>query len=134
MRRSISAALLAALLLAIGGCGDADTETGTTTTTTTTPVTTTTTEARPLVQTIRIEVVNGTPKGGIVRAKVDKRDEVVLVVASDVGDEIHLHGYDLSTDVAAGGTARLRFTADVVGRFEVELEHRSEQIADLTVR
>ena len=62
-----------------------------------------------------------------------KGDRVVLVVKSDVADEIHLHGYDKSTDVTAGGTARLPFTATIPGRFEVELESRGVQIADLTV-
>ena len=61
------------------------------------------------------------------------RDHVVLAVTSDVADEIHLHGYDKKTDVAAGGTARLPFVATIPGRFEVELESRGVQIADLTV-
>jgi hypothetical protein len=64
---------------------------------------------------------------------VNKGDRVLLVVKSDVADEIHLHGYDLSRDVMAGGTARLPFTATLPGRFEVELESRGVQIADLTV-
>ena len=81
-----------------------------------------------------IVVENGAPKGGIVRATVDKDDHVVLVVKSDVADEIHLHGYDRKTEVTAGGTARLPFVANVPGRFEVELESRGVQIADLTVR
>jgi len=65
---------------------------------------------------------------------VSKGDRVVIVVKSDVADEIHLHGYDKATDVAAGETARLPFTADLPGRFEVELESRGVQIADLTVQ
>ena len=77
--------------------------------------------------------MNAAPQGGIVRQTVDKGDRVVLVVKSDVADEIHLHGYDLSRDVTAGGTARLPFTATLPGRFEVELESRGVQIADLTV-
>jgi hypothetical protein len=82
---------------------------------------------------IRIVVVNGAPKGGIVRETVDKGDRVVLVVKSDVADEIHLHGYDVSRDVEAGGTVRLPFKATIPGRFEVELEARGVQIADITV-
>jgi hypothetical protein len=82
---------------------------------------------------VRVVVEKGVPQGGIVRRTVSKGDSVAIVVESDVADEIHLHGYDLSTDVAAGGTARLEFTADVPGRFEVELENRGVQIADLTV-
>jgi hypothetical protein len=81
-----------------------------------------------------VDVVNGAPKGGIVRASVDRGERVALVVSSDVADEIHLHGYDLSRDVAAGGTARIVFVARLPGRFEVELEHRGTPIAELTVR
>jgi hypothetical protein len=82
---------------------------------------------------VRVTVVDGAPKGGIVREKVSKGDRVALVVTSDVADEIHLHGYDISRAVGAGGTARIVFTATIPGRFEVELEERGVQIADLTV-
>jgi heme/copper-type cytochrome/quinol oxidase subunit 2 len=64
---------------------------------------------------------------------LSKGEKVALVVTSDVADEIHLHGYDLSADVAAGGSATIRFTADTVGRFEVELEERGVQLAELQV-
>jgi hypothetical protein len=130
--------LLAAATLA--GCGSSDnssastdtTTTGETTTTSTITAETTTTAAeKPKV--VSIVVVNAAPKGGIVRQTVSEGDKVVLVVKSDVADEIHLHGYDKSTDVTAGGTARLPFTATIPGRFEVELESRGVQIADLTV-
>ena len=83
---------------------------------------------------MRIVVENGAPRGGIVRETVDQGDRVVLVVRSDVTDHIHLHGYDIMRDVAAGGTARLPFRATIPGRFEVELEDRGVQIADITVR
>jgi hypothetical protein len=118
---------------ALAGCGSNDngsmsTETATTTTT---AETTTTAVAKPVEVSIVVE--NGAPKGGIVRRTVLKDDHVVLVVTSDVADEIHLHGYDKSKDVSAGGTIRLPFTATLPGRFEVELEQRGVQIADLTV-
>jgi hypothetical protein len=64
---------------------------------------------------------------------VKRGDQVVLVVSSDTADEVHLHGYDLSVDVPAGGTVRLPFTATDPGRFEVELEHTGVQIAEITV-
>lgn len=138
-------ALLAAIALFLGGfalasCGgdgdgEATTTTETETTSTTTLDTTTTTEPeveKPTV--VRIVVVNGVPKGGIVRKSVDKGARVVIVVKSDVADEVHLHGYDISRDVAAGGTVRIAFLAKVPGSFEVELERRGTQIADLTVQ
>lgn len=107
----------------------------TTSTVTTSETTTTTTTTQPEVAPteVHITVVDGQPEGGIVRETVDEGDRVVLVVSSDVADEIHLHGYDLSRDVAAGAAARLAFTATLPGRFEVELEQRGTQIADLTV-
>jgi hypothetical protein len=122
--------LACATLLAVavlGGCGSSNDST-----TTTAETTTTTSPPKPV--TVSIVVQNGAPKGGIVRATVNKDGHVVLVVKSDVADEIHLHGYDKKTEVTAGGTARLPFVANIPGRFEVELESRSVQIADLTVR
>ena len=145
-RRSIVAtvALIAAALL-ITGCGGSDSSDAAATTETAVattapePVTTTapaepvptTTAAGP--KTINVVVKNAAPEGGIERATVAKGDEVVLVVHSDVADEVHLHGYDLSTDVPAGGVGRIRFVATVPGRFEAELEQRGVKIADLTV-
>ena len=127
------------LLASCGGDGSesAGTTTTETTTTTTTANTTTTTETTPPPPpgptVIRIVVVNGAPKGGIVREKVKKGDRVVLVVRSDVTDHVHLHGYDIMRDVAPGSPARLPFKASIPGRFEVELEDRGVPIADITV-
>ena len=123
--------------IALVGCGSNDsesasTDTTTTDTTTTTTDTTTTTEAEKPTE-VKVVVVNGSPQGGIVRQTVNKDDQVVLVVTSDVADEIHLHGYDKAKDVAAGGTVRLPFKATIPGRFEAELESRGVQIAEISV-
>jgi ABC-type glycerol-3-phosphate transport system substrate-binding protein len=123
--------------IALVGCGSNDsesasTDTTTTDTTTTTTDTTTTTAAEKPTE-VKVVVVNGSPQGGIVRQTVNKDDQVVLVVTSDVADEIHLHGYDKAKDVAAGGTVRLPFKATIPGRFEAELESRGVQIAEITV-
>jgi len=129
--------------IALASCGGEGEATGTTETLTTTTATTETTTTETTMTTtepevekptvVRVVVVNGAPKGGIVRKSVEKGDRVVIVVKSDVADEVHLHGYDLKLDVAAGGTTRIAFRANVPGRFEVELEERGVQIADLTV-
>jgi hypothetical protein len=113
----------AALLGAAAGCGGGS-GAGETTATAPAPV--------PR-QTIRVELKNAQPVGGIERATVGEGDNVVLVVHSDVADEIHLHGYDRMQDVAAGGTARIAFVANIPGRFEAELEQRGVQIAEITV-
>lgn len=126
--------------LALASCGGDDgesagtTETVETTTETTTTVTTTTEPEVEDPSVVRMVVVNGAPEGGIVRKSVGKGDRVVLVVTSDVADEVHLHGYDISRDVEAGGTVRIAFRAKLPGRFEVELEDRGIQIGDLTVQ
>ena len=131
--------------LALASCGGDDEASGTTTetttqttseTTTSTETTTTETTTEPEVEkptVVRVTVVNGAAEGGIVRATVGQGDRVRLVVTSDVADEIHLHGYDVSRDVAAGGTVTLAFRASIPGRFEAELEERGVQIADITV-
>lgn len=146
--KSVTLVVASALLLAgfgLASCGGDDngevsatTATETTSNTTTEPnTTTTTTTTEPEVEesaVVRIVVVNGAPKGGIVRKSVDKGDRVVIVVTSNVADEVHLHGYDISRDVAAGGTVRIAINATLPGRFEVELEDRGIQIGDLTVQ
>jgi len=122
-------ACVAAFVIVAAGCGGDDEEAATDTTTTET--TTEPEVEKPTV--VRVTVVDGAPKGGIVRATVDQGDRVRLVVTSDVADEIHLHGYDVSRDVAAGGIVTLAFRASIPGRFEAELEERGVQIADITV-
>ena len=134
--------LVVALVLALplAGCGGDDeatptttTEPTTTTTTTEPPTTTTTTPPPPGPTVVRVRVVGGVPKGGIVRETVSQGDRVVIVVTSDVSDEVHLHGYNIMRDVAPGQVARLPFRATLPGRFEVELEDRELQIADISV-
>jgi hypothetical protein len=59
---------------------------------------------------------------------------VELAVTSDVADEIHLHGYNETAQVAAGTTATLTFVANTPGTFEVELENRGAKLVDIQVR
>ena len=104
--------------------------------TTAAPATTTepapTTIAGPLA--LRYTVVGGRPEGGIARDSVDLDREIVVTVTSDSADEVHLHGYDLSADVAPGAPATIRFNANAPGRFEIELENSGVQLAELEVR
>ncbi len=39
-----------------------------------------------------------------------------------MSDEVHVHGYDHRAPVAPGAPAEVRFTPDIPGVFEVELE------------
>jgi hypothetical protein len=102
---------------------------------TTTEEAPTTTEAENPDEPQRIVVVvrNGQPVGGVKRPEIERGTQVVLVVRSDVSDHMHLHGYDLLADVAPGQPGRIRFDADVPGRFDLELEDRAVLIAELKV-
>jgi nucleotide-binding universal stress UspA family protein len=91
------------------------------------------TTAAPKAVQVVVRVRGGKPVDGIVRAQARKGDPVVVIVGSDVSDEVHIHGYDLKGDVAPGMPVRIRFDANLTGRFEIELENRGEQIAQLTV-
>ena len=108
-------------------------ETGETGTRSVPPPPTTPKRVHAVVQ-IPILVQGGEPVGGIKRATVAKDRVVVLVVSSDVADEVHLHGYNIMRDVAPGAPARLRFRATIPGQFEAELEDRGLQIANITVK
>jgi hypothetical protein len=83
---------------------------------------------------IRIVVRSGRVVGGLRRARLDRGERAVLIVRADVSDHVHLHGYDIMRDVAPTRPARIRFRATIPGRFEVELEDRKLQIAELEVR
>jgi hypothetical protein len=80
-----------------------------------------------------IVVRNGEPVGGVQELEYSAGEPVRFRVRSDVADEVHVHGYDLMKDVPAGGTVTFAFTGDIEGIFEVELEERAEQIAELRV-
>jgi plastocyanin len=80
-----------------------------------------------------IVIKDGEPVGGVQDLEVDKGDTLEFRVKSDADHEIHLHGYDVAKDVAAGGSVTYKLTADIDGIFEIEIEDLKEQIAELTV-
>ena len=108
-----------------------ETTTSTGTETETETNTTTTAETSSAVR-IRIQA-RGDGSGSIRRVTIEQGQRVTLIVSADVADEVHVHGYDLMADVAPGSPARISFEASVPGRFEVELESRALQIAELRV-
>jgi hypothetical protein len=132
------AAVVVLFVVLAGGDDDNPDATGTTQTQATTGTTGQTgpepaqpKPAQPAVE--RIVVVGGEPRGGVKRLPYESGDRVQFTVTSDVADEVHVHGYDISKDVPAGGTVRFSFPARIEGVFEVELEGRKQQIAELRV-
>ncbi len=110
---------------------EATTEVTTTVETTTETAPTTTPEDQP--QRVNVRFANGEVVGGLVQAEIEQGTQVVLTVRADVVDEAHLHGYDLSAEVAPGQPGRITFRADTAGEFELELEQRGIPIAELIV-
>jgi FtsP/CotA-like multicopper oxidase with cupredoxin domain len=88
----------------------------------------------PAPQFERIRVDGGKPVGGVKTITVEKGERARIQVSSqDTSDEIHLHGYDLTRDLEAGGSVRFSFTANAEGIFEIELERAGVQIGKLVV-
>jgi hypothetical protein len=81
-----------------------------------------------------LTVKNAKPVGGVKRLEYTSGERVRFRVHSDVADEVHIHGYDRSKDVEAGGSVSFDFPAKLEGVFEIELESRKEQIAELRVK
>lgn len=57
-----------------------------------------------------------------------------LTVASDVRDELHVHGVDETVELPAGQTVTHDFTASVPGTFEVELHSSGDLLFTLQIQ
>jgi hypothetical protein len=147
--RTSSAAVALAAALALGAAACRDDEPSATPTTAPPPAATDSMPAttapdetqpkpkpapKPKVRAIRIFVEQGRPRGGIKRPVLDQGERVRIVVRTDAGVEVHLHGYDITRPVRPGQPTQLAFEADIPGRFELELHHPDAVLADLEVR
>ncbi len=82
----------------------------------------------------RIRVRGGKPVGEIRKITVKKGERArIEVTSTDTSDEVHLHGYDVTRNVAPGRRARFSFEANAEGIFEIELHATHTQIGQLTV-
>ncbi|MGW0803174.1 hypothetical protein [Nonomuraea sp. NPDC002799] len=66
--------------------------------------------------------------------EVVKGRQVSITVTSDVADELHVHGYDLTARLRPGVPVTVRFTADLSGVFEVETHESGLVLTQLAVR
>jgi Cu-Zn family superoxide dismutase len=80
-----------------------------------------------------IVIAAGEPVGGASELEYSAGDQIRFTVESDVAEEIHVHGYDLSKEVPPEGRVGFSFPAEIEGIFEVEMEARGAQIAELRV-
>ena len=82
---------------------------------------------------INVSFAAGQVSGDTGRIPVEAGSQVTITVSSDVADEIHLHGYDLSADVGPEAPGSLTFQATIPGVFEVELENRGTLLLTIQV-
>ncbi|MGI9019629.1 MAG: hypothetical protein ACR2G3_02825 [Solirubrobacterales bacterium] len=80
-----------------------------------------------------IEVEDGKPVGELQRLYFQAGERIALVVSSDTGMDLHLHGYDVEQSVVAGGTTKFDVPADIEGVFELEGHDLATPIAEITV-
>jgi hypothetical protein len=84
-------------------------------------------------QRIEVEVTGGEVSGDTGRVPVPEGTHVTLVVTSDVADEVHVHGYDIESELEPGTPAELSFDATTPGVFEVELHESGTVLLSLQV-
>lgn len=141
------AASLAMLVVAAAaaGCGDgngsaADRPTSTSTTTAnatatgergSAPPTTTTTRVDTIIE---VRLTGGDVEGGPRRETVEVGSTVTIRVVADVAEELHVHTYDLSVELAPGDPGEVTFDATIPGRHEVEFERSGKVALTLEVR
>lgn len=82
---------------------------------------------------VALTFAGGDVSGDTGRLAAALGDIVEITVESDVSEEIHVHGYDLFAAVSPDSPALIRFTADVPGVFEVELEESGTLLFELEV-
>ncbi|SFB51414.1 hypothetical protein SAMN05216266_11590 [Amycolatopsis marina] len=82
---------------------------------------------------VAFAVTDGARTEGPDTVEVSAGDTVSFEVTSDVADELHIHGYDKTLDLAPGEPGRLEFTADIPGSFEVELHEQGLLLTQLRV-
>jgi hypothetical protein len=134
---AVAIAVAATVLFAAGGGGD---DTGESASATPTPTATAEpTEASPGAEETPEPTPTPRPKPPLVTGEGVKTltfkegEPIRFRVRSPVDEEVHVHGYDIAKDVAAGETVTISFKATITGIFEVELEHSAKQIAELKV-
>jgi hypothetical protein len=141
---NVATGLLVCWLL-VAGCGGGDDGGEAAATTTTTAASTSTTLAPTTTEgptttagfagtVIEARVTGSNVETSERRVRVSLGEKVRIRVEADRDEEVHLHGYDLSRDVAPGRPAVLDFTADAPGVFEVELEQAKLLLFELQVQ
>ena len=119
-------ALAAIAVVALTSCGE------TSTTDTTSAPTTVPTSASDEMKTETFTLTVGENSGATNVISFAKGSNVELTIVNpSADDEVHLHGYDLTTgDLPKGETSVISFIASEVGDFEIE-SHITEEVLSI---
>ncbi len=71
--------------------------------------------------------------GSVAKLTFKQGDTIRFRVTSATAQEVHVHGYDKTFNLAAGETKTIAFPAELTGIYEVEFEGTATKIAELTV-
>lgn len=80
---------------------------------------------------VEITYAEGAVVGGPATVETATGESVLLVITSDIDEEVHVHGADVYGEVSAGDTTEIAFVAEIPGQFEIELEERGQLLATL---
>jgi plastocyanin len=119
------------VFLIAAGCGDTDAAGQTDSAPATSPAAT---SAGPEVRVVEVVVAGNRVETATDQVEVASGDPVRLVVTSDVDDEVHVHGVDLTAPLVAGEPTSLEFTVPEPGVFEVETHDGGLLLVQLLVR
>ena len=136
----IAAVIAVVAVVLLAGGGD-DSEDGTNAAATATPTETATTGGTAAEEGTPTPTPTPKPKpkppllksGSEKALNFEEGETVRFRVTSDVPEEIHVHGYDITKEVPAGETVNVSFKADITGIFEIEFHNSGELIAQLKV-
>jgi hypothetical protein len=130
------------VILVAGGGDDEDSGTQASATQTATPTPTQDQpEASPQETETPTPTPTATPKpkppllqsGKVTRLEFEEGETVRFRVRSDIDEEIHVHGYDITEAIPAGETVTVSFKGTIQGIFEIEFHGSGEVIGELRV-
>jgi hypothetical protein len=140
-RRAPAATLCLLATLALAACGGQEAEEPSTASSPTVSVTPSGPAAAPSptptpddARAVSVTVAGGQVTGDTGRVEVPIGTKVRLTVTSDAADEVHVHGFDLTTALSPGQAAQLEFVADRAGIFEIELHDAGTVLTRLQVQ
>lgn len=87
----------------------------------------------PTAKLVTVKIVAGEVSVSETRVEVPLNETVRIEVTSDRPDEIHVHGYEIRSEIKPEETTVVEFVADLPGVFEVEIHTGHEKLFDLRV-